>query len=261
MEYAHSNLEFFGVPANIHYPLGNEEDFGAIIRQRRDISEYEAGLSRLLYSNIRSGELFLDIGAQIGLFSVLAALNGARVISFEMRTSLVVAHFRTRNANGLHNWLPLNMAIDGNVGIIPYDDNAQFALVDGNAGARARNDTVLAIALDELPQFVAGGTGGCVKLDVEGFEIRALRGMKEYLSRSRPLACVECHPHPAYLYGTNIADIPSIFPQGYEFYVLADHREGSGVTLSRVSEVTPVADNFLLVCRPVERQMAGPLRF
>src|SRR5271165_5425433 len=95
VQYGSKKFAFFGAVVDIHYPTDNEESFESILARYGDLAEYERGLSRLLYRNIRRDELFLDIGAQIGLFSVLASLQGARVVSFEMRTSLVLAHYMT----------------------------------------------------------------------------------------------------------------------------------------------------------------------
>jgi len=257
VQYGSKKFAFFGAVVDIHYPTDNEESFESILARYGDLAEYERGLSRLLYRNIRRDELFLDIGAQIGLFSVLASLQGARVVSFEMRTSLVLAHYMTCRTNGFRDWLPLNMAVDSVAGVIPYNDNAQFALTDGNLNARTATNTVLACALDEIPGFLLGGACGCIKMDIEGFEVRALRGMRHYIAQSRPFTFIECHPHPAHLYGTSIAEIPELFPGNYDFFIVEDHRNGQGARLAKVDQVSHVAENFLLVCSPQERRVEG----
>lgn len=110
-QYGSNKFSFFGFLANINYPTDNQENFESILTQHRDLAEYEPGLSRLLHANIRKNQLFLDIGAQIALFSVLAALQGAWVLSFEMRTSLVQANYMTCRSNGFRNWLPLTQRL------------------------------------------------------------------------------------------------------------------------------------------------------
>lgn len=257
VDHKSSEFRFFGRPAQVFYPVGLSEDYGAIVSARSDISEYESGLSQFLEKNIRPDGYFIDIGAQIGLFSLLGSLIGARTVSVEMRSSLVKAHYLSKEANQLSNWLPLNFAMDRSVGIIPYTDDAQFALVDGNAHARPPTDTVLAVALDQIEPVLAGTASGVIKMDIEGFEVRALIGAQKILTSTRPVLCVECHPHPAYLYGTNIAQIKELLPTDYRMFAVGDHRLGKGVEVTEVYEVGAIADNFLLFCVPNERGVDG----
>ena len=257
VDHKSSQFRFFGRPAEVFYPVGLSENYGAIVDARSDISEYEDGLSQFLEKNIRPNGYFIDIGAQIGLFSLLGSLIGARTISIEMRSSLVKAHYLSKEKNQLHNWLPLNFAMDHSVGIIPYTDDAQFALVDGNAGVRPSTDTVLAVALDQIEPVLGGLASGIIKMDIEGFEVRALMGAQKVLKSTRPIVCVECHPHPAYLYGTNISQIKELLPPDYRLFAVGDHRLGKGVEVTEVYEISVIADNFLLFCVPIERDIDG----
>ncbi len=260
LDHKSSQFRFFGRPAEVFYPVGLSENYGAIVNARSDISEYESGLSQFLEKNIRPDGYFIDIGAQIGLFSLLGSLIGARTISIEMRSSLVKAHYLSKEANQLSNWLPLNFAMDHGVGIIPYTDDAQFALIDGNADARSSTDTVLAVALDQIEPVLGGLASGIIKMDIEGFEVRALMGAQKVLKSTRPIVCVECHPHPAYLYGTNISQIKELLPPDYRLFAVGDHRLGRGVEVTEVYEVGAIADNFLLFCVPRERGVDGLVR-
>lgn len=200
--YESHTIPFFGKPAEVFFPVGLSEDYGEIVRARSDVKEYEAGLTQFIGNNLRSSDYFLDVGSQIGLFSIIASLRGVKTFSFEMRSSLVRAHYLTKARNGLDSWLPLNLAVDEGVGIVPYTDDAQFALVGGNSDAREATDTVLSVALDEMDMLISGNSSGIIKMDVEGFEVRALRGARNIISSTRPILCIECHPHPAFLYGT-----------------------------------------------------------
>ena len=257
INFSSASLDFFGKPAEVFFPVGLSEDYGEIVTSRKDVKDYEPGLASFIHANLESSGYFIDVGAQIGLFSILAALSGTRTISLEMRSSLVMCHYKTLKAADIKNWTPLNFAADASVGIVPYTDDAQFALVDGNSDARTATDTVVSILMDDLLPLVEGSSGGLIKMDIEGFEVRALSGAQNLINKTRPIICIECHPHPAYLYGTSISAIKQLLPEGYKMFSVGDHRLGMGVEVSQVTEVLPIADNFLLLCVPQERQAEG----
>jgi FkbM family methyltransferase len=257
LQYGSHELDFFGKKADIHFPLGTEENFGAIVSSRRSILEYETGLTNFIQANLTERDLFIDVGAQIGIFSILASTIGARCFSLEMRTSLVKAHFLTKSQNSFTGWTPLNFAIDEEVGLVPYDDNAQFALVGSNEKVRPVTGTVLSVPLDALTGAFPPAEKIFIKIDVEGFEVKAMRGMAKLLAEKRPILCVECHPHAAWVYGTHISAVGSLLPSDYRIFELLDHREGVGSNVREVSAIGSSGDNFVVFCIPKELDAKG----
>jgi FkbM family methyltransferase len=246
----------FDKAALMSFPVGTEEDYGAIIIGNRNITSYESGLSNFIHDNLTAEHTFFDIGAQIGLFSALASSMGARCVSLEMRTSLVKGHYMTKAANGFERWTPLNFAVDDSLGIIPYDDNAQFPLI-GDVSDRAPSGSVLSVPLDQFIGLVPDDAPVMIKLDVEGFEVKAMRGMKDLMARKRPVMCVECHPHAAWAFGDHISQVGTLLPTDYRMYVLRDHRQGTGVEVSPITAVDTFSDNFLVICSPSEFDLKG----
>lgn len=257
LQYGSHTFDFFGKSASMYFPLGTEENFGAIVSTRRSVVEYETGLTSFIQANLTSRDLFIDIGAQIGIFSALASTIGARCLSLEMRTSLVKAHFLSKFENGFDGWTPLNFAVDEAVGMVPYDDNAQFALVGENQSARPVTGTVLSVPLDALSTGFPVFEKIMIKIDVEGFEVKAMRGMAKILAEKRPVLCVECHPHAAWVYGTHISSVGTLLPPDYRIFELLDHREGAGVNVREVSEIGSSGDNFVVFCVPQEFDVKG----
>lgn len=51
---------------------------------------------------------------------------------------------------------------------------------------------------------------GFVKIDVEGFEVKALRGMRETLARSRPVVCIEWKQKHMARYGDHVSEAEDI---------------------------------------------------
>lgn len=144
---------------------------------------------------VRRGDWVLDIGANVGQYTIrLSELVGAsgRVIAFEPvppTFELLAANVaRARFANiTLVNAAASDGAGVAGMAVPRLDtglDNYYMAHVTDEAGGLQ----VLSLPVDSLclPAVV-----GLAKVDVEGHELKALRGMKTLLARDRPRLIVE----------------------------------------------------------------------
>ena len=153
---------------------------------------YERELQHLLVESLRPGDVFFDIGANVGFFSLLGSrLVGptGRVVSFEPLP---------RNLELLRRHLNLNQT--ANLTVIP----AAVADVEGvgclseapSASQGALSERGISVALVSLDTLWAAGnvpTPSVLKIDVEGAESRVLTGARDLLSRSRPLVLLSTH--------------------------------------------------------------------
>jgi len=125
---------------------------------------------------LRKGDLFLDIGANIGSYTVLASgAAGAETISFEP----VPSSFQHLMDNIYLNRLvdsvkALNVAVGSTAGEIEMmaDQDTVNRVIDGTnySGAKV---SVPVVALDDI---LVGRVPKLIKIDVEGFETRVLQG-------------------------------------------------------------------------------------
>jgi len=147
---------------------------------------YEPAETRLVASLLRPGDVFVDVGAHIGWFTTVGArqvgASGA-VIACEpyppntraLRKNLALNNAQNvrvvEQALGSHDGvLSLAMATDsGSVTALGWAEEARFAV------PMATLDHIAA----DLPEIAL------LKVDVEGWEIRVLRGATETLSRTR----------------------------------------------------------------------------
>lgn len=138
---------------------------------------------------LRPGDLFVDVGANIGAYTVLAsAAAGARSVAFEP------------GAAAFH-WLLLNIRLNG---ISELVDARQCAVGDkeGTALLTTGRDTVncvvpqdmdrrgsAKVAMSTMDAALQGKSPAMLKIDVEGFETAVIAGAADVLSKP-DLRCV-----------------------------------------------------------------------
>jgi FkbM family methyltransferase len=211
---------------------------------------------RLFLRLIRPGDVVLDVGANEGyftlLFSDLVGTAGA-VHAFEP----VEPTFARLRARLLHDgWFRnahLVQAACGDVGgvatlLVPGTDRGQAALVRHHAGswASAREVSRYEAPLLTLDGYLA--VLNCprvdfVKLDVEGAELRALRGMQSTLAAHRPLLSLEAYAEWMRGFGeTPRALTRFLRAAGYDLlFVLRDRmRRVTEDEVSALAEVGPI---------------------
>jgi FkbM family methyltransferase len=162
----------------------------------------EQGMLPKLLSSIRVGDVFLDAGANLGMFSVFVAErvgpNGL-VFAFEPES---VAHERLLEnirINKLTNVRPFKMALSQESG------NRHLAIGDpeGVSQSSHLSDEGFGFEVEsaDFDSFAAKNNlpiPQVVKMDIEGHEYAALQGMKKTLANP---ACrsIFCEVHPCVL--------------------------------------------------------------
>jgi FkbM family methyltransferase len=141
--------------------------------------------------SLRPGEVFYDIGANVGAYSLIAAKatgNGARIYAFEPSPSSFLDLFRNAVLNGCaESIVALPFAL--------WTDNELLSLssappVAGSAGhlISRRDDepdasAVVGIRLDDLVERFGLPVPTHAKIDTDGYELRVLQGAERTLAR------------------------------------------------------------------------------
>ncbi len=128
------------------------------------------------------GDLFVDVGANIGSYTVLAAAGaGASCIAFEPGSAAFAWLERNVRLNGIADRTELHRqavgARSGSVALTTDGDTVNHIVADPTVGART--ETVLMTTLDEA---LAGRAPLMLKIDVEGFETEVLNGAVQTLN-------------------------------------------------------------------------------
>lgn len=139
---------------------------------------------------LRRGDVFADVGANVGSYSVLAAkVCDSDVVSFEPDPETARHFMENIDANQIHDKVELIVSAVGNgEGTLQFTvglDTVNHVVRNGDEGGMSRSVpmTTLDVALaDKVPIFM--------KIDVEGFEDEVISGGSAILS-SPELRCIE----------------------------------------------------------------------
>lgn len=129
---------------------------------------------------LRPGDLFVDIGANIGSYTILSSATGANAISFEPVPATFESFLDNIHLNRLENRVDArNQAVGrshGTLRMIADQDTTNQALCTGENYAGNTIDVTM-VTLDEaLLSAPPGGGPKLIKIDVEGFETEVLAG-------------------------------------------------------------------------------------
>ena len=140
---------------------------------------------------LRTGDCFIDVGANCGVYSLLAARRvGASglVVAFEPSPRSFAKLIRNIELNGATIVLPFQLGLAGRSGTARLDES-----LDGHSGRASVTDghgsgsvPIRTLALRDFPavRAMVGDRSTIIKVDVEGFEVSALNGADTLLSRA-----------------------------------------------------------------------------
>ncbi len=191
--------------------------------------EYEKPLGTVLKNLLQPDSTFIDIGANIGYFSLLAAKAApkSKIVAFEP-----VSYF----FDALENNIALNhfkniQSVKSAVGE-KEEDRLIYLSAGNNAGMSSfhppenysgSNETVKVVTLDSW--FAGSGLAkiDIIKIDVEGSELAVLKGMKEIITRFKPHILLELNPETLAYFKLTTGDVLSFVSQfSYKPYLITE---------------------------------------
>jgi FkbM family methyltransferase len=182
------------------------EDY-AISRPILVKGKYEQNVTKVLLNYLKNDLTFLDIGANLGYYSLLVASQcpEAKIYSFEpdqknfhlFQTSIIYNQFQhliqaypLAVSNETKNIVISSLGNNGNFGA-RFTGNSQQDLIPHVHGENPYFREISAVSLDEfLPDLEVD----LVKIDIEGYEPFAIQGMGELLRKNKPIILLEFAP-------------------------------------------------------------------
>jgi len=183
----------------------------------------------VLLDRLKPGDRVLDLGGHVGTFALAAAALGCRVVCVEAAPRLIRLLRASVARNGFDEVHIVHGAVtdrQGGVGFIPSGPWGTIAnpVVEGQPSTiQARTLTpvvVPAVTVDLLLDELRWDRVDVVKLDVEGAELGALRGMTRRLSRAdAPVLLYESNSHTLAFFGNTRVELEDTLHQmGYSTF-------------------------------------------
>ena len=200
---------------------------------------YEGELFALMLKKLKRGDTFLDIGAHVGFFSMIAAKlvgDDGEVYSFEMNPDNYSMLAMNTSLNNFRNIRPHNWAVSNDSGPVQFwvnqDNDGGHSLWDcgrHNFNEKSRLSpkkmVSYSIALDHYDSF---DKVHFIKMDVEGAEVLALNGMIDLLKKNLPIVALEINNFGLAQMGHSYQDIRALMNKiGYRCWLIegGDPRE------------------------------------
>lgn len=212
---------------------------------------HEPELNEVLPDLMPEGGVLLDVGAHVGHWTLRLAGKAKHVIAVEANPETATILRRNIAINDIDNVHVMELAAWNERGSLTLSDPNQHRAGGSTRTIPGEDDSgqsgavsVPALPLDEMPSLKTLERLDLIKLDVEGADVRALRGMSKTIRRFKPTLFVETHD--AYGYYER-ADLEAVLRDlGYKWevaftYQTAWHPEGI--------RDEPVESDYLL-CRP-----------
>lgn len=161
---------------------------------------YEPETFAFLRQNLKAGATALDLGAHMGLFSVvMSQLVGkqGRVFSFEPTPSTRNVLKEVVKINGCdHNVEVRSEAVSRQKGKLFFYDTGNEVSNANSLVQTERSLSKIEVNTISLDEFAAEQNLkiDCLKIDVEGAELDLLEGAKKVFAEMRPVALLSLHP-------------------------------------------------------------------
>ena len=222
--------------------------------------------------NLQPGDCFIDVGANCGVFTLLAAEQvgpDGLVVAFEPCFSTFAKLVRNIGLNALDNVLPFNMALAALTQPELLDNSAtghsgRFSIANEPVETGER---VMTLSISDFPGLLKliSDRSITVKIDVEGFEYAVLQGLQPILDLPQTRAAVvEVDDRNLGRYGAKASEVFGLLERhGFTRVNPDDTGQHFDAVFHRQNAVTspPGASVIPLPHRTASARPASPIRY
>ena len=190
---------------------------------------WEPNLTHYISSKLKNGDVFVDVGSNIGYYSLLASKlvgNSGIVIAVEAAPSTFNNLLENISINRYNNIRPVNVAASNSNGSICLYEGSktnigETSIIQGNCDSKGYE--VTAMPLIEILLKDEFSRTRLIKIDVEGAELSVVEGMIPLLYKGRKdlEVVLEVNPERLKILGKNHEQLLMLFyDAGFNAYKL-----------------------------------------
>lgn len=199
----------------------------------------------LIYRYAKPGTATIDVGAHNGYFTIClsdAVGSNGTVHAFEASPVIYAELERTIEINRLHNVQSINKAVSDTTEAIQFylapNWKSEVSSMRPGEGSRL---TIDATSLDAVMPETK--TVSFVKIDVEGAEMKVLKGMSSIISRNHPVMVIEVSDPWLKELGSSSAEVfEFLHANNYQIFEIRKH--------GHVEIIAPPAKQIDALCIP-----------
>ncbi len=181
---------------------------------------WEHEVTHFISPRVRPGMTVLDVGGDIGYFTLLFSLRvgrTGRVLVFEPMSQVRSYLERNIALNHLQNTQVCSFALADRPGTAILESPFKLSAINLHKTVRAPEDVEVEMKVyDRWAVEASVGQVDLVKIDIEGAELAALQGMAGMICDYRPAVLVEIHPNRLARFGHQPEQLVEFFVEkGY----------------------------------------------
>ena len=202
------------LPADAHFFLFGMKSHDSEIR-----------LTKFFLHEMKNHQVFFDIGAHIGFYSLMAnklMKPDSRIFSFE--ASANTYRFLAKNTSEKNKIEIVHAAVCNQNGNIDFTELPQRYAEDNSIHIQRTDLPKVKVSSLRLDDFCSQKNvfPDLIKLDVEGAELEALQGMKSILTQHSPVLVMECWSNNSEKMKTHQQALQLLLDFGYKQFVIDD---------------------------------------
>jgi FkbM family methyltransferase len=167
------------------------------------VLNYEPEVRLALVECLKPGKVVYDIGANIGIFSLLMSYlvkQNGKVYAVEPEMNNFKHLVDSIKANNLNNIIPMQMALGATEGFLQFDRRGgSFSgrIIDSDVQYTPTKNIIpmTIMSVDSLVRNGIADPPDLIKIDVEGFEGKVVLGMRDVIAKYGPVIICELHGH------------------------------------------------------------------
>lgn len=203
------------------------------------IGTTEPALQQFLVSTLAPGDVFYDVGANVGFFSLIGSRlvgSSGKVVAVEPLPAAAELLRGNLEANGFTQAIAVQAAIGAAHGSGTMELGRSS--LDGRLSTGSDGPRVEIVSVDHGVEVLGWPLPSVIKLDVEGAEVSAIAGMQRTAVQCHPILLIEVH-------WCRAAVLDALHALGYraepfgDVDILAADGEVHGMLLARSAKLSP----------------------